>query len=641
MFIITKILLGYMNSKMMAVVAILVAFSLLAVPQVQALSTCGPEISFTTPSSTVEQFSLFNVKLDTTAPSPATPSLPWLPYTNATLNIDGLTIHNGTSPIDFTSFPVNESASYTWKLNASTSVGSTKLLNLTIQNSTGDSCEKTLSLNVTEATDPILNLITDSLTGLTLPANKPFTYTVNLSNTGNEVATNLLTEVFTSEVNSTKNLTSLTNGSTTSQTFTLTPLTCKQHTLTTKITYFDSVGSSKSPVESTSQIVVNSSDLLLNTFTLSSSSVTEGGAITFTAEVKNIADRNSTGFNVSFYRGSISDANKLAVASSSDQLGFLQSRNVSTAWTSAGTGSATIIAVVDALDGDCDLNNTQKTASLTINAVTNPTTNTGGGNPANTPSPTPTPSPTACTYKWECGDWSVCSPESKQTRTCLNKGTCTGLEGKPEESQSCTFVAIPVEETKKIESLEKDATQTLTFEKDVSIQEISITAKDSITAADLKVKTLISKPTTIQPEVDGKVYKYIEISHTNLEDKVAKATVKFKIEKSWLDSNKIDKNKVVLNRFTDKWDKLSTKLLNEDNTTLVYEAETPGFSVFAISGEELKSEQSSTPGPELGGPTGLIIGGSTLAGIVIVVAVVIAIAILSISNKRKSKYRKR
>ncbi len=622
-----------MSWKITLVVALLAISILVAIPQASALPTCSSDVSFTTPSSSVEQYSLFNVVLSTTAGSP---SNPWGNYINSTLNTDSLAIQNGTSFLDFLTSPGNESASYTWKINASVSVGATKLLNLTVQNSTNDLCEKTLSLNVVEATDPTINLTTDDL-NTTVPANKPFVYTVNASNTGNENATNLTIEVFTSEINSTKNLTVLANGSSTAQTFTLTPLTCRSFDLTTKISYFDTAGSSKSPVQSTDQIIVNSSDLLLNTFSLSASSVTEGSVVTFSAEVKNIAERNSTGFNVTFYRGSVSSSNKLVVASSTDPLGFLQSRNVSTNWTSTGAGSPTILAVVDAFDGDCDLNNTQKSASLTINAAVTNTNNGGGGNPANTPSPTV--SPAACTYTWECGDWSVCSPESKQARTCLNKGTCTGLEGKPEESQSCVFTSISIEESKNIISADKDSVVTLLFTKDVSIQEISITASDSISNADIKVKTLTSKPTTIDQEVDGKVYKYIQIDHTNIDGKVGKATIKFKIEKSWLNSSNIDKNKVNLNRFADnKWNKLSTKLLSEDNVSAVYEAETPGFSVFAISGQE--ATKASNPSGTEGGPTGLIIGGSTLAGLIVVI-VVIAIAVLILFGKGKKKNNKR
>ena len=42
-----------------------------------------------------------------------------------------------------------------------------------------------------------------------------------------------------------------------------------------------------------------------------------------------------------------------------------------------------------------------------------------------------------CTYNWDCTPWSVCS-NGLQRRTCVNIGTCTGVESKPVEETSCS-----------------------------------------------------------------------------------------------------------------------------------------------------------------------------------------------------------
>ncbi len=621
-----------MNGKVGVVVAILVVFSLLVVSQpAQALPVCSSEISFTTPSSTLELGQVFNAVLSTTSPPPANPSQPWLPYTNATLDLtSGLVNKTGSLFVNLSSL---SDSSVTWQIN-STSTGS-KLLNLTVVNSTGDACEKTLSVSLADATDPVMVLITDNKT--TVPANKPFTYQVNLNNTGNENATNVTIDLDLFESNITPSIplsiSPISNGTSSSQSFSITPLACREYELTTIIKYYDTNGVQKTNIQNLDQYTANSSDLLLNAFSLSASSVTEGGSVTFTTQVKNIGEKNSTGFNISFYKNSVSSSNKLTTATSSEELAYLQTRNLTATWSASGTDTTSIIAVVDSFDGDCNLNNVQKNATITVAAVSSPTNNNNGVNP---PSPSPTILSTVCTYKWECGDWSLCSNQGKQARTCLNKGTCTGVEGKPEETQSCAVVVIPVEETQKLEKVEAGSTGTLTFTKDVSIQEITFTAKDAISNADVKVKTLSSKPKSVEQNVSGVVYKYLEISQKNLDGKIEKATVKFKLEKAWVDANKVDKNKVALSRFTDKWDKLTTKLVSEDNTTLFYEADTPGFSFFAISAEEASdSADATTPDSPTSPATGLIIGGSTTAAIIVVVAVIVAIAILVISGKKK------
>ncbi|MFH1249044.1 MAG: hypothetical protein V1660_02740 [archaeon] len=51
-----------------------------------------------------------------------------------------------------------------------------------------------------------------------------------------------------------------------------------------------------------------------------------------------------------------------------------------------------------------------------------------------------------CTPRWKCTDWGNCTKEGKQTRTCTNSRFTCNRE-KPEESQSCTYVAPkPVEQ---------------------------------------------------------------------------------------------------------------------------------------------------------------------------------------------------
>lgn len=42
-------------------------------------------------------------------------------------------------------------------------------------------------------------------------------------------------------------------------------------------------------------------------------------------------------------------------------------------------------------------------------------------------------------FRWECNDWSSCTPEGIQTRTCINIGASPGTFGKPQENQTCAY----------------------------------------------------------------------------------------------------------------------------------------------------------------------------------------------------------
>jgi PGF-pre-PGF domain-containing protein len=77
--------------------------------------------------------------------------------------------------------------------------------------------------------------------------------------------------------------------------------------------------------------------------------------------------------------------------------------------------------------------------------ITNSGTN---DNPGGTAGGTALPgSGKACTYNWTCSGWApkVCPYNGAQTRTCRNAGDCTGSDGKPDETRTCTYV--PPEKT--------------------------------------------------------------------------------------------------------------------------------------------------------------------------------------------------
>ena len=44
-----------------------------------------------------------------------------------------------------------------------------------------------------------------------------------------------------------------------------------------------------------------------------------------------------------------------------------------------------------------------------------------------------------------------------------------------------------------------------------------------------------------------------------------------------------------MNRYKNGWEKLPTQEISEDDNYIYYEAESPGFSIFAITGQEIAS----------------------------------------------------
>lgn len=114
----------------------------------------------------------------------------------------------------------------------------------------------------------------------------------------------------------------------------------------------------------------------------------------------------------------------------------------------------------------------------------------------------------------------------------------------------------------------------------------------------LKGKSIL---TPIEPE--GKVYKYLNIWVGNggvaTPENIENPVIGFKVEKAWLEKNAIPESSIRLWRYGDEmWAPLSTKKVSEDEGYIYFEAETPGFSPFAITGltEEYFEMQASTSG---------------------------------------------
>jgi PGF-pre-PGF domain-containing protein len=73
----------------------------------------------------------------------------------------------------------------------------------------------------------------------------------------------------------------------------------------------------------------------------------------------------------------------------------------------------------------------------------------------------------------------------------------------------------------------------------------------------------------------------------------------FRVPESWIDANAIDVDSIVLNRYDGRWSRLPTLQTGSDNSYLYFEASTPGFSPFAITGESLDENIRLESAPDI------------------------------------------
>lgn len=93
--------------------------------------------------------------------------------------------------------------------------------------------------------------------------------------------------------------------------------------------------------------------------------------------------------------------------------------------------------------------------------------------------------------------------------------------------------------------------------------------------------TAVSNPPIEKAET---IYKYIQIDHESINDSIIMyARLQFKVDKEWLSENKIEKNQIVLYRYSGGWTMLNTSIIKEDSAGIYYESLSPGLSLFAIA----------------------------------------------------------
>ena len=175
--------------------------------------------------------------------------------------------------------------------------------------------------------------------------------------------------------------------------------------------------------------------------------------------------------------------------------------------------------------------------------------------------------------------------------------------------------------------------------------------KSELSNVELEVAALTKNP--VSEEAAPKVYQYLRITKKNLNNEDASFKVAFRVTKAWLTDNSLASGDVTLYRFADsKWNELATKATGTDSTYVNYEADTPGFSSFAVAvksgvvAEEApeEAEEAPTEAPEEGAPTPVekptpvqAPGKAPVAWIIAAVVVILGIILIVMYQKKKQQ----
>ncbi|KAF5418531.1 MAG: hypothetical protein C5S45_08560, partial [Candidatus Methanocomedens sp.] len=154
------------------------------------------------------------------------------------------------------------------------------------------------------------------------------------------------------------------------------------------------------------------------------------------------------------------------------------------------------------------------------------------------------------------------------------------------------FYNIVLSETDR-QSVFKNSDVSYSFDlEDNIVRHINFTALNSAGTIAAKVEILNNTSTLVSTPPTHEVFINLNIWVGNAgwgtKRNIADATVVFTVEKSWITKNNIDESSIALYRYSDDtWHKLVTRKIAEDANSLQFEAGTPGFSPFAVTGKTI------------------------------------------------------
>lgn len=148
------------------------------------------------------------------------------------------------------------------------------------------------------------------------------------------------------------------------------------------------------------------------------------------------------------------------------------------------------------------------------------------------------------------------------------------------KSHSSLFTSISPGDTEQVEPSSPE---------DFGVQKIELSVNEVLSSVEITInEKQDDQPSEVDSSPSREVSHYLNIESDIDDSSIDQATIEFTVDESWIEDNNIDKGKVRLERYHDnEWQELETSLTDEGSDELTYEADTPGFSYFAVTGEKV------------------------------------------------------
>lgn len=191
----------------------------------------------------------------------------------------------------------------------------------------------------------------------------------------------------------------------------------------------------------------------------------------------------------------------------------------------------------------------------------------------------------------------------------------------PHLGETWVHIFYRLADTAEIENIPAGGSSTVEFENQI-VDNVEITAKATISSGMVRVETVA--PYEVPAPLENALY-YINLT-TDVAENIDKATIRFRVPKSWISENNIDPATVRLWRYTEnQWVELPTQPIGEEENFYIHSAETTGFSIFTVTGRRAASS---------GLPSGLPLVWVGIGSTLIIVAIMIVLGYWKRSRSR-------
>jgi PGF-pre-PGF domain-containing protein len=197
------------------------------------------------------------------------------------------------------------------------------------------------------------------------------------------------------------------------------------------------------------------------------------------------------------------------------------------------------------------------------------------------------------------GIWADVAGQTEGTvpATVLYVGSsCNGEDDSSSSVSSAITVATTVLPTENATVTSEPLFERTFVVEDQTVHSASIAAATGLDTSTFNVHT-VDRPAGV-PAVDGVVFRYLEMNLSGCPaDDLTTAAIRFRADRTWIAGSNISESSVVLLRYHDGWSSLPTKRIRsgDTDTSLMYEASVPGFSLFAIAGTQIAASESGAP----------------------------------------------